>query len=284
MKLIKINLPIDHEIVWIACLHEGNAHQHSRGIDEAVDYIASKKNRYCFIVGDIAEAIQINDKRYEHDIHKKKASIIGQYNSATDRLKKIKNKVLGSVAGNHDWKIRSYGDFVEEIFCRGLEIPYGTYSCKLIVSDPKGKIQYKSFITHGNGSLNSAHAEPIMRDASLQTQVKRKLSRELMSDCHLQVIAHFHRPIIVPPHQSLYLTDDGARIKQNYHADADPRAKYIPEDLRWHIAVPGFIRKYSKNDDTSGYVERAGLSPVELGYLVSHAQAGKTISVEKRLV
>ena len=165
-----------------------------------------------------------------------------------------------------------------------LGIQYGTYSCKLLVLDPRGRLQYKAFITHGNGSLSSAHAEPIMREASLQAQVKRKLTKELMADCHVQVMAHFHRPVIVSPYQSLYLTDNGIKIKQQYHADADPRAKYIPEDLRWHIAVPGFVRKYSKDTKTSGYVERAGLAPAELGFLVSKSVGGRTVHVEKRLV
>jgi hypothetical protein len=284
VNLLRSVLPPDHEIAWIACPHEGNGHQHTDGIEEAIDWVAASPNRYAALLGDLVEAITITDPRYEHKIHQKRASIIDQYNGITDRFRRIRKRILFALSGNHDHSVRHYGDGIASIFCKNLKVPYGTFSCKLRLVDRRGKQMYKVFATHGAGHISSVHPDPVMREASLMSQVKRKLAKELHADCHVQVTAHYHQPIVVPPYQGLYLVDDGFRMRQQYVAEADPRAKYIPVDLRWHCAVPGWVKKYSSLLGSSGYVERRGLQPVPLGFLVSIAQGGKTVAIEKHLV
>jgi hypothetical protein len=283
MEIIKVTLPVDHEIVWMACCHEGNGHQHRKGLAEAVDYITQKDNRYAVIVGDLVEGIHITDRRYEKDVHDKGGTILRQFNNITGIFEGARGRIITALSGNHEWTVRHYGDGVKEIFCERLKVPYGTYSCKIHVQDQKGRLQYKVFVTHGNGHISSVHPDPVMREASLKSQVKRKLAKELMADCHLNIIAHFHRPVIVHPYQSLYLVDDGEKIRQKYLAEVNPRAAFIPEEQRWYAAVPGFLKKYGV-PGVSGYVERSGLAPVELGFLVSHANSGRTFGIEKRLV
>ena len=268
--------------MWIACLHEGNVHQHRDGIREVIEYVLSTKNCYAFACGDIGDAILHTDKRWERK-GQKETSILQQYNSITDLFMPIKNRMLGAISGNHDWKMNGFGDCVEGVFCSRLEIPYGTVSCKLIVSDPKGKLQYKAFIHHPfTGQINSNHPDPLMREAAETSQAKRKLCDQRMGDCVLNISAHFHKGRIAKPFQDLYLVDDGKAIKQKYHREANPQAEYIPEDLRWYATLPGFVKKHLMG--LSGYVERSGYKPVELGAIRSFTVAGKITHMDKKLV
>jgi hypothetical protein len=266
----------------MACLHEGNVHQHRDGIKEIISYVASTKNCFAFIVGDIGDGIDHTDKRWERT-GQTEQSILEQYNGITDLFMPIKSRLLGAIAGNHDWKLNHWGDCVKDVFCKRLEIPYGTAACKLIVSDLKGKLQYKAFAHHPfTGQVNSNHPDPIMREAVETSQVKRKLALQRMGDCILNISAHFHKGRIAKPFQDLYLVDDGKTIKQKYHREANPTAEYIPEDLRWFASVPGFVKKHVMG--LSGYVERSGYAPVELGVIRSFTVAGKVTHVDKKLV
>ncbi len=284
MKLLKVELPDNHEIGFAGCFHFGNGHQHIEGIQQYVDWLKGGKNRYGFLLGDIAEAIHKSDKRHEDALHKN--TILDQYADAVDMFKPVKRKLLGSLAGNHDWKINSYGDFVDYNFSRPLGIPYCTYSSRILVYTPEKKLQYKIFATHGNGSVNSTHADPIMREAAEKSQVKRKLARERNTDCILNVIAHFHKSIIVAPYNELHMIDNQVEIKQKYHVSPSQTASFIPVDQRYYLAVPGFVRKYGVGgqSNSSSYVERAGMSPVELGFITVSVKNTLIIKAEKIFV
>ena len=275
-------MPADHEIVWIACTHFGNPYRHAEGLEEIVQYVARGSNRRAALVGDIAEAINPLDRRYEQGKHKQ--TITEQYGDAEDIFRPIRNKVLFACSGNHDSKVRHYGDMVKDIFCKHLRIPYGTVSCKLIVSDKSGKLMYKAFATHPHsGMIRSSNPDPIMREASEKSQLKRRLARERMADCILNMAAHFHKAIVVKPFQELYLVDDGERIKQRYIAEAHATDEYIDENLRWYGSIPGWIKKYGELG-TDGYTERAGYDPLPLGAIKTVVQGGKIVDMDKMLV
>ena len=211
-------------------------------------------------------------------------SITEQYNAAIDAFKPIARRILAVCTGNHDAKLRSTGDMVRDVFCKTLDVPYGTQSCKLIINDVKSNdLQYKVYMTHpDNGTIRSSHPDPIMREAAEKVQLKRRLTRERMADCILNIAAHFHKAITVEPFQELYLVDDGDKIKQRYKAEADAHAEYIDEDLRWYGSVPGWIKKYSLG--RSGYVERAGYAPLPIGCLKTVVRDGKIVRMEKKLI
>ena len=281
MEIIKCELPINHEIGWISCLHFGIGHQHTQGIQQYINWLGDKKNRYGFILGDIAEAIHKSDKRHEDGLHK--SSILEQYQAAVEMFKPVKKKLLGSLSGNHDHKISSFGDFVKYNFCAPLEIPYGTYSSRILIYTNEKKLQYKIFATHGNGSINSTNSDPQLREAQEKAQIKRKLSKERNADCILNLIAHFHKSYIIPPYQELYLIDNESEIKQQYAVLSIQTDQFIPIDQRWYVAVPGFVKKYFSGDQShdSSYVERAGYSPVEIGWMISTVKNTKIQDIEK---
>jgi len=274
----------------MACPHGGSIHAHYDGIKENIEQIGSGKNSRAIIVGDIVDGMPHDDPRYipgEQEVdgdRKVEKSILRCYNDMAKMFMPIRNKILCAFAGNHDYRSMKWGDCVKDIFCERLGIPYGTTAGKIIVNDEKtGKLQYKIFAYHPfTGSIGSTHSDPIMREATETSQMKRKLVQQGMGDCLLQVVAHFHNGKIAPPFQGLYLVDDGTNIKQKYHKEADPRAQYIPENLRWYASLPGYQKKHIMGK--SGYVERAGYGPVELGCIRAFVVAGKITHMDKVLV
>jgi len=247
-----------------------------------VDYVSRGSNRRAVGVGDFLEGITPNDRRFEYGSHLK--TVTEQCSSVKKMFKPIKNKFLVAGRGNHETTIRGHGDILKDVFCKELGIRYGTTSFKLIVTDPSGKLMYKAFVTHPHsGIIRSSHPDPIMRDATEKVQLKRRLARERMGDCILNMAAHYHKAIVVDPYidQSLYLVDDGQKIKQRYIAEAHPTDEYIDEDLRWYGSIPGWIKKYRLGSD--GYVDRNGLAPLPLGYMRTIVRGGKIVRMEKVL-
>jgi hypothetical protein len=247
-----------------------------------VEWVSRGTNRRAVGVGDLLEGITPRDKRFEYGDHK--LTVTEQCAIAKKRLYRIRRKILGLGRGNHETSIKSHGDIIKDVLCADLRVPYGTSSFKLLVHDSKtDKLMYKAFATHyHSGSIGSTNPDPIMRKASEQSQVKRKLSRERMADCILNMAAHFHKAIVVKPHQELYLVDDGEKIKQRYVAEADPTAEYIDENLRWYGSIPGWIKKYLLGTD--GYVERTGYDPLPIGFIKTTVRGGKLVDMEKVLV
>lgn len=284
MELIQATLPLDHELNVAACFHFGNSTQHKEGIRDYVEYVSRGTNRRAIFVGDILEGINPKDKRFDQTNHR--MTISEQEAEAEEVLAPIKGKTLVASRGNHESGIKNNGDIIRDTFCRHLGILYGTVSFKLIVRDPKGNLQYKGFFTHPHsGVIRSSHPDPIMREASEKVQLKRRLARERMGDCILNMAAHFHKAIDVDPYkgQELFLIDDGHKIKQRYIAEADPRAEYIDEDLRWYGSVPGWIRKYGELG-TDSYVEQAGYDPLPIGYMRVTVRGGKIMAMDKVLI
>lgn len=286
MKLIERTLPRTHRLYLFGDTHEGSILKHRKGVKKMKKRILADPAAYAFHMGDVAEGITIDDKRYCRDtIDPKTPTPVHQYNAAAEELYEIRDRLLGILDhGNHDWTIASrYGNSVENIVARELwgkdkaKDYCGTYSCKLSIKDSKGNLMYKSFLTHGNGSINSTADDPVRREANMHLSLKRKLHKKA-GDCVIMAHAHTHKLLVKPPIRELYLTDDGKHIKQQY-TEIDQTEGYIPPDLRWYINTGSFYKLY--HDGVSSYAERASYDPVELGYAVVHVKDGIIKDVEK---
>jgi hypothetical protein len=137
------------------------------------------------------------------------------------------------------------------------------------------------FLTHGYGSINSSADDGVRRKANMRLSLKRKL-KDKAGDCILMGMAHTHKLIVSKPEETLYLTDNGKQIKQNYTASKHTDG-YIHPDHRWYVNTGSFYRLYGK-DGISGYAERAGYDPVELGYILIKVRNREIIAVEKVLL
>lgn len=272
MQILGVELPRKHRLFYAGDIHEGTIQQHKDGLSQLIDAVGSSKDNYLVLMGDLAECIEVNDKRYCRATEDPATPTpIKQYNSLVDKFYPIRKQILVTLAGNHDLKIASrFGNGVSDIFCRGLGIPYGTYTCKLAINGPKKKLQYKNFLSHGFGSISPKHADPARREAAKQAALRDKLYL-LAGDCAIQAMGHTHQLIIRKPYSELYLTDDTVKLKHKY-TSSQQTDEYILPDLRWYLNTGGFHKLYSIG--ASGYAEMKGYVPNELGYIVSEVEGG----------
>lgn len=264
MRLLSYQGTDSHNIYLLGDLHFGTKLFHEKGFIETVKTINDDKSAAVFLMGDLIEAIMVDDPRYQFDTaDPRMPTPMVQAKAVVQLLEPIAGKVKGILDGNHEGKLHRFGN-LGEFVANSLDVPYGTYSSRVSVRDKENKLMFKMFLAHGWGSINSAADDEIRRDANMILSLKRKLKKKA-GDCILMAMGHTHKLLVSPPKKTLYLTDDGRRIKQNYttskHTDSD-----IHPDHRWYCNTGSFYRLYG-DDGVSGYAERFGYDPVELGYI-----------------
>jgi len=248
------------------------------------DKILRNKDTFLAMGGDLVEAITVDDKRYSQETDKKETPI-KQYRNVQKFLEPIADKTVFVLLGNHDWLVANrYGDYLRTILCPDLKIPYGTYSTKLAVNDKKGRQMYKLFYTHGAKSISSVADDPIRREANMLLQLKRRLQMKA-GDCEVMAMGHTHKLLVCQPMASLYLYDDGKKIISAYTEPGT--GQWIHPDHRYYVNTGSFLRLYTTTDEgeaVSGYAERFGYDPVEIGYVVIECRGGKIKTVRKEVV
>ena len=262
MQLFTHALPQKFNLYLASDFHVGCVLTDYDRIGQLVDMVRSKPSNRLIVLGDLAESIAVDDKRFDEEtVDKTLITPMRQYERVTDILRPVAKQILYINDGNHDYKLSKYINFIRDVVCKQLEVPYGTYSSKLTVTDSKGKTRFKLFTTHGYGNVSSHADDPIRRKSNMKLSLKRKLAAKA-ADCVLMAMGHTHKLVISRPERSLYLTDSGEYIKQHYTQTAQERA-YIPDHLRWYVNTGSFLKLFALG--CSGYAERFGYDPVELG-------------------
>lgn len=279
MQIITKQLPMTHRLYLISDIHEGSVLVHRNGLDQVCEAVGSERNSYLAVLGDLCEGIVVDDKRYEHGMTDAGLPVpLLQYKALVRQFRPIKSKILTILEGNHDFKISNrFGNGVRDLLCDELGVEYGTYSCKLAVNDKGGRLMYKAFLTHGAGSIRSSSPDPIRREANMLFQLRNRLYRKA-GDTALMACGHVHKLLIARPKADLYLTDDGRHVKQAY-VEATQVAPFIHPDLRHYVCTGSFMKLYAMG--VSGYAERFGYDPVELGYIVVDVEDGIIRDVQK---
>jgi len=59
---------------------------------------------------------------------------------------------------------------------------------------------------------------------------------------------------------------------------------FIHPDLRWYVNTGSFYKLYADGKNVSGYAERAGYDPNELGYVVVRVKDGIINDVERVVI
>lgn len=277
MQLFTRQLPPECDLYQLSDLHVGSQLTDYERINRAVAIIHDNPRAKAMIVGDLAEAICVDDKRFDIETSDRRLfQPLKQYKHVIELLRPIKDKILLINDGNHDMKLSYTGNFVRDLVCEELGVPYGTYSSKLSVTDQWGVLRFKIFVTHGFGFIRSVADDPIRRVSNEKLTLKRKLAGKA-ADCVVMSMGHTHKLIVAEPEKSLYLVDDGEHVKQRYTQtkQSDP---YIPDSLRWYVNTGSFLKMYALG--ASGYAERFMLDPVELGFIKIRVD-GDVKSVEK---
>jgi len=284
MELFSRTLPLDHDLILFSDAHDGTILQETGGLLRMREKIEKQKNTFAAFGGDWAEAILVDDKRYAPETDKKDLPL-KQYQNGKEFFRPIASKTLFFNMGNHDWMLASkYGNVVRDVLCKDLGIPYGTYTSKLSAKDKKGRQMYKLFYTHGAKSISSTADDPVRREANMLLQLKRRLSMKA-GDCEVMAMGHTHKLLVCAPMASLYLHDDGKKVRSAYTGIGG--GQWIHPDSRWYCNTGSFLRLYADRepgDGVSGYAERFGYDPVELGYIVIECRAGRIANVRKEVV
>jgi hypothetical protein len=288
MEILSYNLPLDWNLFLFGDDHEGAALRHDHGWEQLVDMMHSEygglpaKNNFGIHHGDLIEAILTDDKRWCDTECSKEKTVFEQMAASRKALLPIRKKLLAVLDGNHTFALHRFGKIAKEI-CKQLEIPekYGTYSAKLIYKDKKDNIQFKHYATHGTGSISSVADDPERQKTNMRLSLKRKL-RSQFGDCLLSSMGHTHKIIVCEPTKELYITDEDNELKQHYTGAQTIPNGYIHPDYRWYCNTGSFLKLYGMG--FSGYAERAGYKPIELGFLVVKIRNGIITGIEKEVL
>lgn len=268
------------EIIAASCEHEGSIMCHEAGIEKTIDYVAAKPNRFLIKLGDNIEAIATNDKRYNQPPkgmkEKENAIPLKQADDVIDRYKRVSNKILAILAGNHERYLSAYGNLAERI-ATGLDAPYGTETCRIILQY-NGEPLFNIFAMHGRKIFNSAAKDFEQRQANMKAAMKLYL-QEQEADCAIMLCGHGHKILICEPSKRLIL-EDSAYGQQQRYLQGITGSGYIQPDQRWY-AMCGSARK-SRLDGYDDYAQC--YPPADLGFVKIIVEDGQIVRLEPFLI
>jgi len=206
---------------------------------------------------------------------------LAQIEDAIENRRKISDKLVCILEGNHPLKLWRFGNITEKI-CKELGVEYGTWTAKITYESAKKKFIYKHFCAHGHRSINSTADDEKRRRSNMELILKRLLKNKC-ADSLINSIGHTHKLLICEPTEKLYLVDDGKNIKAKYtKAQARDETGYINPDHRWYVSTGSFYKLYENG--VSGYAERFGYDPVELGFAIAIVRGGIIQDVRKIII
>ncbi len=257
--------------------HEGTVLKYRKGFKELIYCVNSHKNNHFIHVGDVAEGITIDDKRYQEEIQDSSRGVpLMQYQNATNELRDMKEKIIVILEGNHDWKLHKYGHFIRDTVCKELNVPYGTFEAVItFVDSVTGRKLFNLFVEHGQKTLNCKNHDPATKLHSLRKKLIDNLY-EKAGDCEVMVCGHAHKIVIAPPTPEMYLTSEDGDLKHCYtKINGDG---FIPYNLRWYGCSGSFLKMYEEG--ISAYGSLMGLAPTELGCLLLNIRDGRVSSLD----
>jgi hypothetical protein len=270
MQLIKCEIKKDCNIYQVGDLHIGTIFHHSRGLQKTLDTIEKDKTAKVILMGDLCESLSVDDPYYDSDTNTEPVPF-KQAKEIIRILQPIKKKIIAVLKGNHELRVIRYLNMSEYIASE-LGTQYGTWTSKVNFVDNKGNEIFKGLFCHGDqrrATIRSNSPDPIKREANEKAMLKDILYPKA-GDCLYMGCGHYHRLIVVPPSQELYLTDDGKEIHQHY--TEHPGKGRIHPNLRWYGLSGAFYKQYILGHDS--YSEIAGYKPTELGYLLLRVENG----------
>jgi predicted phosphodiesterase len=267
MEYIIREVKPNHTVRLISCTHGGTVFQHTEGINELIEEVATTKNDYLLHHGDWIDALMANDKRFCLE-GSDKTTPIEQAKREAKRFKPIAKRMIAGLIGNHEFTLINYGNLAK-LICDDLGIPYGTLSC-VVDMQYKGKTMYKIFATHMHREFSGIAKDPEQNLANRKAKAKQYL-KDQVSDCCIMSWGHPHQLAICPPSHKLILnTADTYKdcVHSSYSDDAGNLHQvgdFIPEDNRYYCVVGGFYKLYSRG--LVSYAEMKGLKPTDLGHV-----------------
>ncbi len=250
-------------IVPTADIHYDNPLFSKHHFEKHIDFILGHPNCYTVGVGDYCEAVT---KISKGDIFKQRASPQEQRDWIIEKLKPIKDRILGMVSGNHDQRIYDLTgiDICKDI-AKALNVPYRPEGILLKISfgDNNSRVDgrpytYFIYATHGYGGARTKSAKAV--------KVER-VATWIDADCY--IMSHDHVVNVAP---DVYLVPDN-------RTHLDEESGFNVGSIQAHRKV---LVKSNAFIKWGGYSERGGFPPVDLETpLIKLAGTGKPhINVE----
>lgn len=274
MELLRVELPKTHRLILAGDIHLGNRAMSEKRVQHLVERVASERNTYCLLMGDLLEAKLVDHKHWHKDIHEQHSTPLVQAEMVSEMLKPIRKKIIASHEGNHEQNLWRFGDLTRMI-CDKLGTRYGGFSAKSDIRCGHRKL-YKLFSTHSRLRIKSNADDMVRKEAHIRLAVKRYL-KGLAGDCAVMAAAHCHWPLVQGPVPFTYLTDDGEDIHA-HKIKAQQHGEYIDHNLRWYCATGSFLRTQIVGATT--YSERHGYEPMPLGWVEVVCDNGQLVGVE----
>lgn len=285
MERIKAkNMPDNFTICDMSDFHLGSPNCAEETLIDTIEAIRQQEDCYVIFKGDSIEAILPNDKRYVHSAVKDSLkSPKDQADRVIEIMSPIKHRILAWGIGNHEYKLWNTMDFGKYI-ADALGVDYGAYNFKVAFYDTSNNLMFKTYHTHGCGSISSNAKDPIQYEANRKASLKHKLVKSAHSDVIYMSMGHNHQLITVDPttENQLLLTDDDTGIHQSYRTSPAQNSTYIPPDSRWYASTGSFRKLYTNSGTyTIDYGEIAGYAPSEIGFAMVRVKDKKVVAVDK---
>jgi predicted phosphodiesterase len=275
MQRIVRDIPYSCEIVFAGDTHWGSHFTHEQGIDQLIDYVGSKRNRFLIHMGDWIEAITVDDSRFD-PITTKVPIPIEQAHQITRKFYPIRKRMITGLRGNHERKVHRVADLAK-LICHDLDIPYGTDEARVIFTY-KDEPLFNAFIAHGGKLFNSNAKDFEQQQANRKAALKLYLQNK-MGDAAVNIVGHCHWLAVVPPSKRLYLVDGVKNMKQRYlEGDMRPGG-YINPDQKWYGASGSFYLRYKDGMSSYGLFD-----PNELGFLTLIIQNGRIVELREIVI
>jgi UDP-2,3-diacylglucosamine pyrophosphatase LpxH len=253
-------------------VHMGSIGCNAKLIHEFVDLIRSDKNRYFVLMGDLIEAINISDTRFDerqvspryHSIYSNLAG--EQADDIIKLLKPIQNKCLGAIWGNHEETIRlHYHNDIHGYICNQLRVPNLTADCFLNLHFHRNPISKGN---HRVITIFLAHKVNSGMTIGAATNATERMARGFQADIYLS--GHHHKQFALSDNMCLVRRDSHTpQIKKDKGGRLLMRTGDITYRKRLYAGTGSFFGTYpctyNDRDIKTTYGERSLFSPNSLG-------------------
>jgi len=231
------------KIVFLGDLHLGNDKCDLKLIKAKINKIKRMNNTFIYLTGDLIENA-INNV----GISEQYLSVTYQLNQLKEILAPVKDKIIGCVLGNHEWRTNkaAQSKLIVELYSAILGVECEEFA-EYFTIHVRGR-PYKIYVAHPDGSGSTL---------GWITNRFVKASQLIGGDYDLMAFAHYHRLL----HYKRYYLDENS------------------DELRFkHQIITGHFLTYK-----GSYVHKKMLSPQEKGCYVVTFHADKHLIEVKEL-
>ncbi len=194
MEVITVHIPYSRgqkfHIYPIGDIHKGSIHCEEHAIENKIQEIRQTPNSYVIGMGDYADCIRKDDKRFDivgHPDWVKKDNIIeSQRQEVVKLFRPVQKQILCLLTGNHEETIHLRDqDNIAKNICSDLGVKYAGYSCYLVLTfDRKSSSESHSVIVHAWHGAGAAQTEGarLMRLMRLVNEF----------EAHIYLMGHLH--------------------------------------------------------------------------------------------